>query len=125
EAEGFSVVGEAADGGTAIAEVARLRPEVVLLDVQLPDADGFAVAAELAAVAEPPAVVLISGRGSPPRPPAASCRSASSQARRSRRSSADSHARRPARALAGHARARHPRGVGDVGRPSPLRPRPR
>ncbi|HZQ64963.1 MAG TPA: response regulator transcription factor [Gaiellaceae bacterium] len=62
EAEGFSVVGEAADGGTAIAEVARLRPEVVLLDVQLPDADGFAVAAELAAVAEPPAVVLISSR---------------------------------------------------------------
>ena len=44
EAEGFTVVGDATDGAAAVAAVARLRPDVVLLDIQLPDADGFAVA---------------------------------------------------------------------------------
>lgn len=61
-AEGFAVVGEAADGGAAIAACERLRPDVVLLDIQLPDLDGFAVAERLAAVREPPTVVLISSR---------------------------------------------------------------
>jgi DNA-binding NarL/FixJ family response regulator len=42
--------------------VARLRPDVVLLDVRLPDADGFAVAGWLAAGRDPPRVVLISSR---------------------------------------------------------------
>lgn len=62
EAEGFAVLGEAADGGTAIVESERLRPDVVLLDIQLPDLDGFTVAERLAAAREPPAVVLISSR---------------------------------------------------------------
>jgi DNA-binding NarL/FixJ family response regulator len=62
EAEGFAVVGGAADGAAALAAVERLRPEVVLLDVQLPDVDGFAVAEQLAAVPGPPRVVLISSR---------------------------------------------------------------
>jgi CheY-like chemotaxis protein len=44
EADGFDVVGEAADGETALAEAARLRPALVLLDIQLPDLDGFEVA---------------------------------------------------------------------------------
>jgi DNA-binding NarL/FixJ family response regulator len=60
---GFDVVGEAADGRSALAEAARLRPELVLLDVQLPDVDGFDVAAALAASAGAPAVVLTSTRG--------------------------------------------------------------
>jgi DNA-binding NarL/FixJ family response regulator len=62
EAEGFAVVGEAADGGGAIAQAERLRPEVVLLDIQLSGLDGFAVAERLAAGAHPPTVVLISSR---------------------------------------------------------------
>jgi DNA-binding NarL/FixJ family response regulator len=62
EAEGFDVVGEAADGPQAIAEVERLQPEVVLLDIQLPELDGFAVAEQLAALPEAPRVVLISSR---------------------------------------------------------------
>ena len=62
EAEGFAVVGSAADGGAAITEIERLRPEVVLLDIQLPDLDGIVVAELLAARSDPPAVVLISSR---------------------------------------------------------------
>lgn len=62
EAEGFTVVGDAADGSAAIAQVGRLRPDVVLLDIQLPDADGFAVAERLAVGPDPPMVVLISSR---------------------------------------------------------------
>jgi DNA-binding NarL/FixJ family response regulator len=62
EAGGFTVVGEAADGGAAVAEAERLRPQVVLLDIHLPDLDGFAVAERLTAMASPPHVVLISSR---------------------------------------------------------------
>jgi DNA-binding NarL/FixJ family response regulator len=62
EAEGFAVVGGAADGAAALAAVQRLRPQVVLLDIQLPDVDGFAVAEQLAAAPDPPRVVLISSR---------------------------------------------------------------
>jgi DNA-binding NarL/FixJ family response regulator len=61
-AEGFDVVGAVEDGPAAVAAVERLRPAVVLLDLQLPGLDGFGVAELLAATAEPPAVVLISGR---------------------------------------------------------------
>jgi DNA-binding NarL/FixJ family response regulator len=62
EAGGFTVVGEAADGTSALAVATALRPEVVLLDVLLPDLDGFAVARQLAALDEPPLVVLSSSR---------------------------------------------------------------
>jgi DNA-binding NarL/FixJ family response regulator len=62
EAEGYQVVGEAGDGRTAVAEARRLRPDVVLLDVQLPDADGFYVAARITDGGSPPVVVLTSSR---------------------------------------------------------------
>ena len=64
-AEGFDVVGEAgeaADGASALGAASALRPDVVLLDVQLPDVDGFRVALELTAHEPPPAVVLVSSR---------------------------------------------------------------
>ena len=62
EADGFRVVGETPDGEGALEAVSRLRPQVVLLDVQLPGMDGFAVAESLAAADEPPIVVLTSSR---------------------------------------------------------------
>jgi len=60
EGEGFEVVGDAPDGPAAIDAVAALRPDVVLLDVQLPGMDGIEVAQLLAAALEPPMVVLVS-----------------------------------------------------------------
>ncbi len=57
------MVGEAADGASALTEAGRLQPEVVLLDVQLPDIDGFDVASRLSNGAGP-ASVLVSSRDS-------------------------------------------------------------
>ena len=62
EAEGFNVVGTAADGAEALAGVVTHRPDIVLLDIRLPGLDGFAVAELLARVSDPPAVVLVSSR---------------------------------------------------------------
>lgn len=62
EADGYLVVGEAADGTTAITRARSLKPDMVLLDIQLPDLDGFAVCERLAADPDPPPVVLTSTR---------------------------------------------------------------
>jgi DNA-binding NarL/FixJ family response regulator len=62
EAEGFHVVGSAATGSAAIRKARELQPEAVLLDIQLPDVDGFAVAEELCSWTDPPIVVLTSSR---------------------------------------------------------------
>ncbi len=62
EADGYEVVGEAADGESGIAETGNLFPDLVLLDMQLPDIDGFEVARRLADAEHPPVVVLVSSR---------------------------------------------------------------
>ena len=63
EAEGFNVVGEAKDGREAIELAAQLHPDVVLLDVQLPDSTGFDVATELGRLnGSVPLIVLVSSR---------------------------------------------------------------
>jgi CheY-like chemotaxis protein len=63
EAAGFEVVGEAVDGREALELAALLRPDVVLLDVQLPHLDGIEVADLLhQAGQDRPSVVLISSR---------------------------------------------------------------
>lgn len=59
ELEGFDVVAEAADGASGVAAVERLRPDVVLLDVALPDASGLDLVPELSTIS---AVVLVSSR---------------------------------------------------------------
>ncbi len=61
-AEGFEVVGEAADGATALALADELAPELVLLDIRLPDIDGFEVASRLLARDPELAIVLVSSR---------------------------------------------------------------
>lgn len=67
ERGGFRVVGEAGDGGAALDAVRHLAPDVVLLDIQLPGDDGFAVCERIVdahgmADRRGPAVVLTSGR---------------------------------------------------------------
>lgn len=62
EDAGYSVIGEAPDGESALVAARDLHPAVILLDVQLPDLDGFEVALRLTAEPDPPAVVLTSSR---------------------------------------------------------------
>ena len=62
ERDGWTVVGEAADGRSGLAAAAALAPDVVLLDIGLPDVDGFTVAERLAATTPGASVVLISSR---------------------------------------------------------------
>jgi DNA-binding NarL/FixJ family response regulator len=62
ERGGFEVVGEAGDGAATFRAVDETRPEIVLLDVQLPDGNGFDVARALCDRAEAPTVVMISSR---------------------------------------------------------------
>ena len=56
------MVGEAGTGSEAITAVPRLRPDVVLLDIALPDIDGFAVCESIMRRGRPPIVVLTSSR---------------------------------------------------------------
>ena len=62
ESEGFEVVGEAADGASAIEAVRELSPAVVLHDVQLPDMTGFDVCAAIDGRNGTPEIVLVSSR---------------------------------------------------------------
>ncbi len=62
ESEGYVVVGEAADGGEAVAAAGALHPDLVVLDVQLPDTTGFEVSRQLAREGFTGRVVLVSSR---------------------------------------------------------------
>lgn len=62
EAAGFAVVDEAGDGASALAAVRALRPDVVLLDVLLPDTTGFELTEALSVDPVGPVVVLTSSR---------------------------------------------------------------
>lgn len=65
EAAGYTVAGEAGGATDAVAAAHRLRPSFVLLDIELPDGDGFEVAEALAALPDPPVVLLVSVRDRP------------------------------------------------------------
>lgn len=62
DAAGYEVVGSCPDGRSALTAIAELRPDVVLLDVQLPDIDGFGVIEQVDGRVDGPIVVLISTR---------------------------------------------------------------
>ncbi len=62
EAEGFDVVGEATTGAEGVAAAAGLRPDIALVDIGLPDVDGFEVAEGIRAAGSASWIVLISGR---------------------------------------------------------------
>jgi DNA-binding NarL/FixJ family response regulator len=62
EADGFDVVGEVADGSSALEATRRLEPDILLLDVQLPDTNGFDLCAFICEVGPQLHVVLVSSR---------------------------------------------------------------
>jgi two-component system response regulator EvgA len=62
ESEGYRVVAEASTGAAALAQARTLEPELMLVDVCLPDIDGFELAARLRSLERPPTVILTTSR---------------------------------------------------------------
>nr|MBA2518257.1 response regulator transcription factor [Chloroflexia bacterium] len=57
--DGFEVVGEATTGQEAISRVLALRPDIVLMDVQMPELDGVAATAQITAAAPATRVIIL------------------------------------------------------------------
>lgn len=66
ERRGYTVVGEAESAASAMESRGRLRPDAALVDVRLPDGDGFELAAALTRADPELAVVLVSADRVPP-----------------------------------------------------------
>jgi DNA-binding NarL/FixJ family response regulator len=62
---GFQVVGEAANGAEAVALAEKLHPDVVVLDISMPDESGLEVAARLSGIAGAPRVLILSMHNNP------------------------------------------------------------
>ncbi len=62
EGDGFDVIGEAGDGAGAVREALRLQPDLVVLDIGLPDGSGLDLVRPLRDIAPGTCVVLVSGR---------------------------------------------------------------
>jgi DNA-binding NarL/FixJ family response regulator len=62
ESEGFQVIGEAADSAQGLEAAERLAPGLALVDIYLPDGDGFDLTSRILGLTDPPSVVLISSR---------------------------------------------------------------
>ncbi len=54
----YEVCGEASDGNSALAQVAELQPDILLLDIRMPGLDGMEVAARLSKLSSPPAIIF-------------------------------------------------------------------
>ena len=94
-ASGYEVVGQPGTAADGLSAALALRPDVVLLDISLPDGNGFDVAKRLTELENPAALIMISSRDScglsaaalRERSPEGSCRRASSRSRASARCS--------------------------------------